>query len=45
MISSFHLMNNQDVNWAFIIEEADEYMDLIDFFQKHIKDLARICSA
>ena len=36
IISSFHLMNNQDVNWAYTLDYPKEYKQLIDFFEKYI---------
>ena len=36
IISSFHLIANQDINWAYILENPDEYNQLTDFFKKHI---------
>ena len=36
IISSFHLMNNQDVNWAYVLDYPIEYNQLIDFFKKYI---------
>ena len=36
IISSFHLMNNQDVNWAYELDYPTEYNQLIDFFEKYI---------
>ncbi|HBH85282.1 MAG TPA: hypothetical protein DDY34_16000 [Bacteroidales bacterium] len=37
VISSFHLMNNQDINWAFEIDDSDEYEGLTDFFKTYIE--------
>ena len=36
IISSFHLMNNQDINWAYILDYPEEYNQLVTFFKKHI---------
>jgi hypothetical protein len=41
IISSFHLMNNNDINWAFKLNNKDEYKGLIDFFELNIKPLAK----
>ncbi len=40
MIASFHLRNNDDINWAYILEYPDEYDQMIDFFEKNIKPVA-----
>ena len=37
IISSFHLMNNQDINWACIMDFPEEYNELVNFFERHIK--------
>lgn len=37
VISSFHLMNNQDINWAFEIDDSIEYEGLMDFFKTYIE--------
>jgi hypothetical protein len=36
IISSFHLKNNQDINWAYILDYPGEYNQLVTFFKKHI---------
>lgn len=36
ILSSFHLMNNQDINWAYILDYPEEYKQLVSFFKKHI---------
>ena len=41
IISSFHLMNNPDINWAFAINNQEEYTDVINFFERFIKPLAK----
>ena len=41
IISSFHLLNNQDINWAFVLNEPEEYMGLVNFFETYIKPLAK----
>jgi len=41
IISSFHLMNNSDINWAFILNDQEEYKELINFFELYIKPLAK----
>lgn len=40
IISSFHLMNNSDINWACRLEYPGEYNDLAGFFEKYIKPVA-----
>lgn len=40
IISSFHLMNNQDINWAFEIADSVEYEGLTDFFKAYIEPKA-----
>lgn len=42
IISSFHLMNNPDINWAFVLKNKEEYEELINFFELYIKPLAKI---
>jgi hypothetical protein len=41
IISSFHLMNNPDINWAFAINNQEEYKDVINFFERFVKPLAK----
>jgi hypothetical protein len=41
IIGSFHLKNNIDINWAFRLNEKEEYMDLINFFELYIKPFAK----
>jgi hypothetical protein len=41
IISSFHLMNNSDINWAFKLKNQEEYKGLISFFELYIKPLAK----
>ena len=41
IISSFHLMNNSDINWAFILNDQEEYKELINFFELYVKPLAK----
>ena len=36
IISSFHLMNTPDINWAFKMESSVEYKELMDFFEKYV---------
>jgi hypothetical protein len=36
IISSFHLKNNQDINWAYILDYPEEYNQLVTFFKNHI---------
>ena len=40
IISSFHLMNNQDINWAFVLNFPDEYNELVKFFELNVKAAA-----
>ena len=37
IMSSFHLMNNPDLNWACKLETQDEYNELYHFFEAYIK--------
>jgi hypothetical protein len=41
IITSFHLMNNPDINWAFLLNNPEEYKELINFFEQYIKPLAK----
>jgi hypothetical protein len=41
IISSFHLMNNPDINWAFKLKNQKEYNDLTRFFELYVKPLAK----
>jgi len=36
IISSFHLMNNNDINWAYVLDSPEEYKQLVSFFKKNI---------
>jgi len=40
IISSFHLINNSDINWACLLESPDEYNTLAGFFEKYISPVA-----
>lgn len=40
IISSFHLINNADINWACRLESPDEYNALAGFFEKFISPVA-----
>lgn len=40
MIASFHLRNNDDINWAYILTGPDEYDQMTGFFEKNIKPVA-----
>jgi len=42
MISSFHLMNNSDINWAYKLNNQEEYNGLIAFFEQYVKPLAEL---
>ena len=37
IISSFHLMNNQDINWACVLDLPEEYNEIVNFFERYIK--------
>lgn len=37
IISSFHLMNNEDINWACVLDFPEEYNELVNFFEQYIK--------
>ena len=41
IISSFHLINNSDINWAFMLKNQEEYEGLISFFESYVKPLAK----
>ncbi|OFX55173.1 MAG: hypothetical protein A2066_10880 [Bacteroidetes bacterium GWB2_41_8] len=36
IISSFHLMNNQDINWACVLDYPEEYKEMVSFFETFI---------
>jgi len=40
IISSFHLMNNGDINWACLIDDLSEYNDLVEFYERYIRPVA-----
>jgi len=40
MIGSFHLRNNDDINWAYVLDYPKEYDDLKNFFDINIKPIA-----
>ena len=40
IISSFHLMNNNDINWACVMDYPEEYNDLVGYFDEYIKKAA-----
>lgn len=40
MISSFHLKNNEDINWACLVDTQEEYSDMVNFFEEYIKPKA-----
>ncbi len=42
IISSFHLMNNQDINWACVLDFPEEYNDMVNFFELYIKSAALV---
>lgn len=41
MISSGNLTNRPDINWVSRLNTADEYKDLVNFFDLYIKPFAR----
>lgn len=41
IISSFHLINCSDINWAFGLNNQEEYKGLINFFELYVKPLAK----
>lgn len=40
MISSFHLLFNEDINWACTMDYPEEYKELVKFFETAIRPLA-----
>jgi phosphatidylserine/phosphatidylglycerophosphate/cardiolipin synthase-like enzyme len=40
MITSFHLLYNEDINWACIPAFPEEYRELVRFFEDHLKPVA-----
>jgi len=40
MIGSFHLRNNDDINWAYVLDYPKEYDDLKNFFEENIKPIS-----
>jgi hypothetical protein len=42
IISSFHLMNNSDINWAYRLNNQEEYNELVTFFEQYVKPLAKL---
>lgn len=40
MISSFHLLYNEDINWACVLDFPEEYRDLVQFFEINLKPVA-----
>lgn len=40
IITSFHLIHNSDINWAFTLNYKEEYKGLINFFELYVKPLA-----
>lgn len=40
IIGSLHLINNQDINWAFVLNFREEYNELVKFFELYIKAAA-----
>jgi hypothetical protein len=41
IIGSFHLKNNNDINWGYTLNNREEYNDLVNFFELYIKPLAK----
>jgi hypothetical protein len=41
IIASFHLINSPDINWAYKLNTRQEYNDLVDFFERYIRPLAK----
>lgn len=37
IFSSFHLMNNPDINWAWVLDYPGEYDDAVGFFETFIQ--------
>lgn len=40
MISSGNLTSRPDINWVYTLNNADEYKELVNFFELYIKSLA-----
>ncbi len=40
MIGSFHLRNNDDINWAYVLDYPKEYDDMKNFFEENIKPIS-----
>jgi hypothetical protein len=41
MISSGNLTSRPDINWVYILNDKEEYEELINFFEQYIKPLAK----
>jgi len=41
IISSGNLTNRPDINWVYILNNKEEYKELISFFEQYIKPLAK----
>jgi hypothetical protein len=41
MISSGNLTSRPDINWVYILNDKEEYKELINFFEQYIKPLAK----
>jgi hypothetical protein len=41
LISSGNLTNRPDINWVYILNNKEEYKELIDYFELYIKPLAK----
>jgi hypothetical protein len=41
IISSGNLTNRPDINWVYVLDNPEEYKDLMNFFELHIKPLAK----
>lgn len=40
VITSFHLLYNEDINWACVMDGHEEYNELVNFFETAIRPLA-----
>ncbi len=41
LIGSFHLKYNNDINWAYKLNNQEEYRDLVNFFELYVKPLSK----
>jgi len=42
LISSGNLTNRPDLNWVYVLDNQEEYIELVNFFQLYIKPLAKL---